>query len=67
MTDVLGIQSTLRTMDRIMHGFFSPQITNPYHLVVLDFVHCFKLQESSDPTCTYICDALILAVNNSMI
>ena len=63
MTDVLGIQNTIQTMDRIMPGFFPTRISNPYHLFVLDFVQCFKLQENSDPT--FLCDALILAVNHS--
>ena len=65
MTDILGAHNTIQTMNRIISDFFPPRIINPYHLVVTDLVHCFKLQEGPDPT--FICDALILAVNNGTI
>ena len=65
MTDILGARNTIQIMDRIISGFFPPQTINPYYFVVTDLVHCFKLQEGPDPT--FICDALILAVNNGTI
>ena len=64
MTDILGVQNTIQTMDRIMPGFFPSQMVNPYHIFVSDFVHCFELQENSDPK--FLCDALILAVNHGI-
>ena len=63
MTNIQGVVNTMQTMTRIMPHLFPPQ-TDPYQRVVLDFVQCFKLQEDSKST--FLCDALIVAVNSGM-